>query len=80
MSGFQPPDAVNIPVVYSVAFLATMDRKHRRLARKWVGFLLSPAGQQIYVDGGFSPLTGSEQGERYSFDSNGDLVIEQFTP
>ncbi|MCO6412456.1 MAG: substrate-binding domain-containing protein [Thiogranum sp.] len=80
VSGFQPPDAVNIPVVYSVAFLATMDRKHRRLARQWVDFLLSPEGRQIYVDGGFSALTGTEKGERYSFDANGDLVIEQFTP
>jgi ABC-type molybdate transport system substrate-binding protein len=80
VSGFQPIDAVNRPVVYSVAFLATMNRKHRKLAKKWVQFLRSPEGVQIYVDGGFSALTGSEQGERYSFDEDGNLVIEPFTP
>jgi ABC-type molybdate transport system substrate-binding protein len=80
VSGYQPADNVNFPVVYSVAFLATMDDDHRKLARKWVDFLRSPEGVQIYVDGGFSALTGAEQGERYSFDGNGDLVIETFTP
>jgi ABC-type Fe3+ transport system substrate-binding protein len=80
VSGYQPDDVVNFPVVYSVAFLATMDRKHRRLARKWVDFLHSPEGVQIYVDGGFSALTGTELGERYSFDAGGNLVIEQFAP
>ena len=80
VAGFQPPDNVNLPVVYSVAFLATMSKKHKKLAKKWVKFLLSPEGSQVYVDGGFSALTGTEQGERYSFDENGDLVIEQFTP
>ena len=80
VSGYQPIDAVNLPVVYSVAFLATMNQKHKRLARKWVDFLLSPEGVQIYVDGGFSALTGTEKGERYSFDADENLVIEQFTP
>ena len=80
VSGYQPIDEVNFPVVYSVAFLATMHGSHKRLARQWVDFLRSPEGVQIYVDGGFSALTGTEQGERYSFDNNGDLVIEQFTP
>jgi ABC-type molybdate transport system substrate-binding protein len=80
VSGFQPPDSVNRPVVYSVAFLATMSNKHKRLAQWWVDFLHSPEGVQIYVDGGFSALTGTELGERYSFDANGALVIEQFTP
>jgi len=80
VSGYQPPDSVNFPVVYSVAFLATMSKKHRKLARKWVDFLHSDEGVQIYVDGGFSALTGTEQGERYSFDADGNLVIEPFTP
>ena len=80
VSGYQPADDVNFPVVYSVAFLATMSPKHKRLARQWVDFLHSPEGVQIYVDGGFSALTGTELGERYSFDANGDLVIETFTP
>lgn len=80
VSGYQPIDTVNRPVVYSVAFLATMKGKHKRLARKWVKFLLSPEGSQIYVDGGFSALTGTEQGERYTFDTEGNLVIELFTP
>jgi len=80
VSGYQPIDEVNLPVVYSVAFLATMSKKHKKLARKWVKFLRSPEGVQIYVDGGFSALTGTEQGERYSFDDDGNLVIEQFTP
>jgi ABC-type molybdate transport system substrate-binding protein len=80
VSGYQPTDAVNLPVVYSVAFLKTMSRGHRRLARKWVNFLLSPEGTQVYVDGGFSALTGTEKGERYSFDAAGNLVIEQFVP
>jgi len=80
VSGYQPADNVNFPVVYSVAFLATMDDDHRKLARKWVDFLRSPEGVQVYVDGGFSALTGTEQGERYSFDTDGNLVIEKFTP
>ena len=80
VSGYQPIDSVNKPVVYSVAFLATMRGKHKRLARKWVNFLHSPEGVQIYVDGGFTALTGTEQGERYSFDADGNLVIEPFTP
>jgi len=80
VSGYQPIDSVNKPVVYSVAFLATMSKKHKRLAKRWVKFLHSDEGVQIYVDGGFSALTGSELGERYSLDANGDLVIEQFTP
>ena len=80
VAGYQPADSVNFPVVYSVAFLATMDKKHKRLAKKWVNFLHSAEGVQIYVDGGFSALTGTELGERYSFDASGNLVIEQFTP
>ena len=80
VSGYQPIDEVNVPVVYSVAFLATMHSSHKQLARQWVDFLRSPEGVQIYVDGGFSALIGTELGERYSFDDNGDLVIEQFTP
>jgi len=80
VSGYQPIDTVNLPVVYSVAFLATMKGKHKRLARLWFDFLRSPEGEQIYVDGGFTALTGSELGERYSFDANGNLVIEQITP
>ena len=80
VSGYQPIDTVNVPVVYSVAFLETMSKKHKKLARKWVNFLRSPEGVQIYVDGGFSALTGTEQGERYSFDKGGNLVIEPFTP
>jgi len=80
VSGYQPIDDVNRPVVYSVAFLATMHSKHKRLARQWVNFLRSPKGVQIYVDGGFSALTGIEEGERYSFDRDGNLVTEKFTP
>jgi len=73
-------EGVNRPVVYSVALLATMSEKHERLAKKWTNFLHSPEGVQIYVDGGFTALTGTEQAERYSFDAAGNLVIEQFTP
>jgi len=80
VSGFQPIDAVNEPVVYSVAFLATMSNTHKRLARWWVDFLRSEDGVQIYEAGGFSRLTGTEQGERYSFDIDGNLVITPFTP
>jgi len=80
VSGFQPIDSVNRPVVYSVAFLATMSKKHKELANQWVDFLRSPEGVQVYVDGGFSALTGTEQAERYSLDAGGNLVIEAFTP
>jgi ABC-type Fe3+ transport system substrate-binding protein len=57
-----------------------MKGKHKRLARLFVEFLRSPEGVQIYVDGGFSALTGSETGERYSFDKGGALVIDEFMP
>ncbi|VAW70613.1 hypothetical protein MNBD_GAMMA09-366 [hydrothermal vent metagenome] len=80
VSGYQPVDAVNRPVVYSVAFLATMDEEHEKLAKNWVDFLHSPQGVKTYVDGGFSALTGTEQGERYSFDGDGNLVIEKILP
>jgi hypothetical protein len=33
VSGYQPSDAVNLPVVYSVAFLKTMSKRHHKLAR-----------------------------------------------
>jgi len=80
VSGLKPIDAVNRPVVYSVAFLATMSNKHKNLARKWVNFLHSPEDVKVYTDGGFLPLTGTEPGERYSFDAAGNLVIDPFTP
>jgi ABC-type molybdate transport system substrate-binding protein len=80
VSGYQPIDAVNQPVVYSVALLATMNKKHKRLAHMWLDFLRSPASTQIYVAGGFSALDGTELGERYALDSNGDLVVQQFLP
>jgi len=79
VSGSTMPDEVNIPVVYSVAFLATQSNKHRKLAEDFVDFLLGDA-TQIYVDGGFLPLLGDEQGERYSLDKDGNLIIETFTP
>ena len=80
VSGYQPADTVNRPVVYSVALLATMNKKHKHLAKKWLEFLHSPEGVRVYVDGGFSALTGSEQGERYSFGAADNFVIEPFMP
>jgi hypothetical protein len=81
VSGYQPIDTVNVPVVYSVAFLnTTKSGRNKQLAKLFVEFLLSPEGQQIYIDGGFSGLTGSELGERYSHDASGNLVIETFAP
>jgi len=80
VSGYQPADSVNKPVVYSYAFLATGSKKHKKLAKKWVNFLLSAEGTQIYVDGGFSALTGTEQGEAYSFDAAGNLVVTPIAP
>jgi hypothetical protein len=79
VSGSTMPDAVNVPVVYSVAFLATQSNKHRKLAEEFVDFLLGDAAQ-IYVDGGFLPLVGDELAERYSLAKDGTLVIETFTP
>ncbi len=79
VSGSTMPNVVNVPVVYSVAFLATQSNKHRKLAEDFVDFLLGDA-TQIYVDGGFLSLFGDEQGERYSLDKNGNLIIETFTP
>ena len=79
VSGSTMPDAVNVPVVYSVAFLATQSNKHRKLAEEFVEFLLGDAAQ-IYVDGGFLPLVGDELAERYSLAKDGSLVIETFTP
>ena len=79
VSGSTMPDEVNVPVVYSVAFLATLSNKHRKLAEDFVDFLLGDA-TQIYVDGGFLPLLGDELAERYSFDREGNLVIENFVP
>jgi ABC-type molybdate transport system substrate-binding protein len=79
LSGSQMPDSVNRPVVYSIAFLATMDDDHRKRARDFFRFMLGDA-QQIYTDGGFLPLTGTESAERYSFDKDGNFVIETFSP
>jgi hypothetical protein len=79
VSGSTMPDGVNVPVVYSVAFLATRGTKHRKLAEEFVDFLLGGA-EHVYVDGGFLPLVGDELAERYSFDKDGRLVIETFTP
>lgn len=79
VSGSTMPDEVNVPVVYSVAFLATQSNKHRKLAEAFVDFLLGDASQ-IYVDGGFLPLVGDELGERYTFDRKGNLIIENFAP
>ena len=79
VSGSTMPDEVNVPVVYSVAFLATQSNKHRKLAEDFVDFLLGDA-TQIYVDGGFLSLVGDEQGEGYSLDKDGNLIIENFTP
>ena len=79
VSGLQMSDSVNFPVVYSVAFLETMNKRHRDLASDFVKFLLTDA-TAIYVDGGFSALTGSEMGERYSIDKDGTLQIETFLP
>ncbi len=79
VSGSTMPDEVNVPVVYSVAFLATQSNKHRKLAENFVDFLLGDASQ-IYVDGGFLSLLGNELAERYSLDKDGNLVIETFTP
>jgi ABC-type Fe3+ transport system substrate-binding protein len=73
------PDVVNVPVVYSVAFLATQSNKHRKLAEDFVDFLLGDA-TQIYVDGGFQSLLGDELAERYSQDKEGNLIIETFAP
>ena len=73
------PDNVNRPVVYSVAFLATQSNKRRKLAEDFVDFLLGDA-TQIYVDGGFLSLVGDELAERYSLDTDGNLIIEEFTP
>jgi ABC-type Fe3+ transport system substrate-binding protein len=66
-------------VVYSVAFLATQDNRHRKLAEDFVEFLLGDAAE-IYVDGGFLPLAGDELAERYALDPDGNLVVETFTP
>jgi ABC-type molybdate transport system substrate-binding protein len=79
VSGSTMPDEVNVPVVYSVAFLATLSNKHRKLAEDFVDFLLGDA-TQIYVDGGFLSLAGDELAERYSLDKEGNLIIEQFVP
>jgi len=79
VSGSTMPDVVNVPVVYSVAFLATQSNKHRKLAEDFVDFLLGD-GASIYVEGGFLPLLGDEQGERYSLDKGGNLIVESFTP
>ena len=79
VSGSTMPDEVNVPVVYSVAFLATQSNKHRKLAEDFVDFLLGDA-TQIYVDGGFLSLAGDELAERYSLDKEGNLIIEQFAP
>jgi len=79
VSGSTMPDEVNVPVVYSVAFLTTLSNKHRKLAKDFVDYLLGDA-TPIYVDGGFLSLTGDELGERYSLDKDGNLIIETFAP
>ncbi|MFC1589348.1 molybdate ABC transporter substrate-binding protein [Pseudomonadota bacterium] len=79
VSGSTMPNEVNVPVVYSVAFLATQSNTHRKLAESFVDFLLADA-TQIYVDGGFLAPVGDELAERYSLDKDGTLTIETFAP
>ena len=76
IDGVGIPDAVNAPVTYSITLLSTA--KHRRLARKFIDWIRSPLGQQVYVDGGFLPMSDDElaAGECYSVDRRtGDLVV-----
>ena len=70
--------AINSPATYSIAALATAEnRTHRKMAQKFIEYVLSPEGQKAYTDGGFIGLTPQELdgGECYSFDTNGVLVI-----
>ncbi|CAB9497491.1 Molybdenum ABC transporter periplasmic molybdate-binding protein [Seminavis robusta] len=80
VSGYQPMDEVNRPVVYSVAFLNTITCSHTELATKFVEFLLSEDGQQVYLDGGFVALDGTEMGEAYSLSDDGSLIVEPLSP
>jgi len=79
LSGSQMPDSVNRPWFNSIAFLAAMDDDHRKHARDFFEFMLTDA-QQIYTDGGFLPPTGAASAERYSFDKDGNFMIETFSP
>ena len=46
---------VNKDITYSLALLATSENKKR--GRQFIDFLRSPAGQEVYTDGGFTGLT-----------------------
>ncbi|MDH3831355.1 MAG: substrate-binding domain-containing protein [Gammaproteobacteria bacterium] len=49
---------VNNDITYSLAKLATSSNGKR--ARQFVDFLRSPAGQEVYTDGGFTGLTATQ--------------------
>ncbi len=68
-------DKVNGPVVYSIAFLATMDEDHRALAEDFMAFIREEGGaaQNEYTLGGFNAMTAADLagGQIYDCDGNG---------
>jgi len=72
-------DKVNGPVVYSIAFLATMDDDNVDLAEEFMEFIREEGGaaQNEYTLGGFNTMTCVDfsKGEQYSFDGDGILVV-----
>lgn len=59
VEGVGVPDAVNEPVVYSIALLATS--KNPEMARKFIDWIRGP-GQNAYTQGGFLEMSDADLG------------------
>jgi len=85
VDGVGMPDSVNAPKIYPISLLAS--GKNQALAEEFINFMLEPGdgirgngigdAQDEYEYGGFNHMTCEDfaQGEYYSLDGNGDLVI-----
>ncbi len=60
VSSLEIPDNLNTVATYPIA--ATKNARNADLAKKFVDYVLSPAGQQILVKYGFLPTNGSATG------------------
>ena len=75
IAAMDPNEEVNQPVTYYVTIVEkTLNANHKKLAAEFVNFLRSPAGQQIYEDGGFIALDDEELAFEKVFSGNTNVI------